>query len=956
VTPEQHRRIAELFHAALSRAPGERAAFLESASDGDADLLRQVESLLIAHEQAGSFIDATVMSVHGRSSPQPAHTLIGRRFAHYEVLAVLGVGGMGEVYRARDTRLRRDVAIKILPLLFMNDPGRRARLDREARLLAAVNHRHIAAIHGVEDSGDIRALVLELVDGETLADRLARGPISIPESLRIARQIADALDAAHEKGIVHRDLKPANIKITPEGVVKILDFGLAKATSGEASGPDLTLSSIATIEPTRDGMILGSPAYMSPEQARGKAVDKRTDIWAFGCVVYEMLTGRAAFARETPSDTVAAIIEREPDWHLLPPEAPDIVRDLLRRCLCKDPYRRLRDIGDACLDGIDAPGSAATSLQTRPIASHRERLAWIAALAAVVAIAAMGWSRRPEGAVRITPEMRFEITTPPTSDPVSLAISPDGQSVVFGATFEGRPQLWLRRLDSVTMRPIPGTDSAVFPFWSPDGRSIGFFANQKLKRVDLDGSAVQNLARVEVGLGGTWTRDGVILFSSTAGSAIVRVSENGGETVPVTEVQPSQLGHRFPQVLPDGRHFLYYVAGPPETSGVYAARIDGSEARRIISADPAPIYASTGHLLFVRQGILYAQRFDPTTLALTGSPFAVADRVAVESRFRRPALTSSATGSILFREAGAGGRQQLVWFDRTGRPTGTLGEQSDSDLSHPSLSPDGRWVAMVRAVGGNSDVWLLDTTRNTLIRFTSDPANQVAPIWSSDGSRIVFGTQRGKVGADLYEKSFSGGTDKLLFAPLTFGLRTALIDDWSHDDRFILFRDISPNGGYDLWALPTQPIGTPFPVVQTEFEEGGGQFSPDGKWIAYQSDQSGRPEIYLQPFPGRGARILISTAGGTQVRWPRDGKELFYIALDGRLMAVPIRTLADGSAPKAGTPVPLFATRIFGGLPGQDHYRHEYMVSRDGQRFLMNSVVREDRAPIIAILNLRPRS
>ncbi len=948
--------VDRLFDAALEREPHERTAFLREVCPDDAALRQEVESLLAHERGAGDFLEAPAVEFVG--SPSRAGHIppfVGRQFGPHRILGVLGVGGMGEVYRAHDTTLARDVAIKILPRLFTTDPDRRARFDREARVLAALNHPHVGAIYGVEESDGIRALVLELVDGPTLEDKIQdRRGLLLDEAVRIARQIVDALEAAHEKGIVHRDLKPANIKITAEGVVKVLDFGLAKAATGDAARPDLTRSPGVTLGGRREGAILGTAAYMSPEQARGRSVDKRTDIWAFGCVLYEMLTGRRAFPGETVSDTIAAILEREPNWQALPSATPDKVRALLRRCLQKDPYSRLRDIGDARLDIDDAQYIEANARPATSFVSHRERLAWMGTtIGVVVAVAAVLWARQPSGPVQVAPEMRVEVTTPPTSDRASLEISPDGQQVVFVATFEGRPRLWLRRLDTVSARSLPGTDFAALPFWSPDGRAIGFFANQRLRRVDLDDGTVQALARVEVGLGGTWTRDGVILFGGRTAAPILRVNETGGEVTPVTVVRAPQLGHRFPQILPDGRHFLFYVAGTAETSGVYIARLDGSDTRRVFSADSAAVYAPSGHLLFVRQGNLFAQRFDPVTLAMAGSPFSVAQRVDVESRFGRPALSTAAAGPIVYRGTGTGGQQHFAWFDRNGQPTGTFGERSTLDLSHASLSPDGGRVAVSRTVAGNTDIWLLDTVRDgALTRVTSNPGNDIFPLWSSDGSRIIFASQRrGRVGADLYEQSITAGSqEKELFAPTSAGLESVLLDDWSPDGRFILFRNVSPTGGYDLWALPMNPLGKPFPVVETQFEEGGAQFSRDGKSVAYQSDKSGRSEIYVQPFPGPGAPTTVSTTGGTQVRWSRDGKELFYIALDGRLMAVPMRVSSDGAVPVATTPVPLFPTRILGGLPGQGNYRQQYMVARDG-RFLMHSVVQEDTSPIIVILN-----
>ena len=481
----------------------------------------------------------------------------GTRLGIYEVTAPIGEGGMGQVYRATDTTLGRQVAIKILPDAFASDPDRVTRFEREAKTLGSLNHPHIAAIYGFEKSAGMHALVMELVEGEDLSQRIARGAIPLDEALPIAKQLAEALEAAHEQGIIHRDLKPANIKITPAGAVKVLDFGLAKAASGGPSGPDLTQSPTITNGGTQGGLILGTPAYMSPEQVRGKPVDKRTDIWAFGCVLYEMLTGHAAFTRETLSDTIAAVLEREPDWRPLAQQTPWTIRRLLRRCLQKDRRLRLHDIADVRLELQEPSSSPEDDLPAaRSVPRRREWLAWAsAAVGVLVAIAAIAWAWRVERSTPVAPEMRLEITTPPTTDPVSFEISPDGRQVVFVATFEGRPRLWLRRLDAGSSRALPGTDYAAFPFWSPDGRAIGFFANQRLRRIDLDGNRVQALARVEVGLGGTWTREGVILFSSTVGDSIRRVGETGGEAVSVTEVHATAVGPSLP-TNPAGRASL----------------------------------------------------------------------------------------------------------------------------------------------------------------------------------------------------------------------------------------------------------------------------------------------------------------------------------------------------------------------------------------------------------------
>jgi len=895
----------------------------------------------------------------------------GTRLGAYEVVAPLGAGGMGEVYRARDLKLHRDVAIKILPQLFALDVERLARFEREAQLLASLNHSNIGAIYGLEEavpstrsagSGStvsgvepstgsrqaVRALVLELVEGPTLADRIARGPIPLDEALPIGRQIADALEAAHEHGVVHRDLKPSNIKIRPDGTVKVLDFGLAKAMEAEPAAVAASMSpTIESPAATRVGMILGTAAYMSPEQARGKAVDKRSDIWAFGCVLYEMLTGLRAFGGEEVSDVLAKIIEGEADLRALPLATPPEIRRLLRRSLQKDRTRRLPDIADARIEIDEARSGPHIDGPVAPRAPRRrERLAWISALALAVLVAAVMGVRAFRPIPPVT-ETRLDITTPPTTAPTSLAISPDGQKVVFVTTSEGRSRLWLRSLNSVSARALAGTDLASYPFWSPDSRSVGFFADGRLKRIDIDGELVQALATAAAGRGGTWNRDDVILFAANATSPIFRISATGGEPIAVTRPEAQSTGHRFPQFLPDGRHFLYYFLGAtPETRGVYISQLEGSETRRLLDADAPAVYDSSGHLLFVRQGTLFAQRFDPDRLTLTGTASSLDEQVMFDAGLNLAALSTSAAGPIVYRAGSAGGiRRQLIWFDRSGKNVGRVGDADSAGLGNPSHSPDGQRVALQRTVNGNQDLWLLEVARGVLTRFTFDAANDANPTWSPDGRRIVFASNR-KGAYDLYQKPATGaGSEELLLTTP----QNKVVADWSRDGRFLLYRSPDPKTSYDIWALPLDGARKPFPVVQTNFEERDGQFSPDGKWIAYQSNESGRFEIYVQPFPGPGGKWQISTNGGAQVRWRGDGKEVFYIALDDRLMAAPIRLAPDGQAVEAGTPVPLFTTRAGGAV--QFPFTQQYLVSPDGQRFLMNTVTEEATSPITVLLN-----
>jgi serine/threonine protein kinase/Tol biopolymer transport system component len=770
----------------------------------------------------------------------------GTRIGVYEITAQIGEGGMGQVYRATDTKLKREVAVKILPPLLADDADRLARFQREAEVLASLNHPNIAGIYGIEESHGVRALVLELVEGDDLSQRIARGAIPLDETLLIVKQIAEALEAAHERGIVHRDLKPANIKVRLDGTVKVLDFGLARAMeSTPASATTVSRSpTITTPAMTHAGMILGTAAYMAPEQARGKVADRRADIWAFGCVLYEMLTGRRAFAGDEVSDVLASVLAREPDLVALPVNTPPSIRRLLRRCLEKDRNERLRDIGDARIEIRDALAGAdpdASALRAPgAVRSSRERLAWLGALAALTLALgiSLSWALRPTPTAS---EMRVDISTPPSTAPFSLAISPDGRTIAFVATAEGQSRLWLRSLESGSAAAVKGTDGAESPFWSPDSRSVGFFADGKLSRLDVDGGSVRILAAAPGGQGGTWSRDDVILFASL-GIPISRVPATGGQ--PVTLSGLAQRGSDFsPQFLPDGRHFLYYVRGGPEARGVYVSDLEKRlDARRLLDSDTGAVYASSGHLVFIRQDTLFAQQFDPIRLELTGNPFTVAEHAGVSPT--GPSVSSA--GSIAYRTSSTGTKRQFVWFDRSGKALSQAGESVSTSLSSPSLSLDGQRVALYRGVNGNVDIWLLETKRGVFSRLTTDPADDVMPVWSPSGDRILFSSNRTGV-PDLYQKSLAkGGSEELLLSTAEPKYAT----DWSADGRFVLFNSQHPTRSGDIWALPLDGNGKPFPIVQTSADEQRGQFSPDVRWFAFQSNESGRAEIYVQPFPG----------------------------------------------------------------------------------------------------------
>jgi Tol biopolymer transport system component len=872
----------------------------------------------------------------------------GSRLGAYEVVSLLGEGGMGQVYRARDSRLKRDVALKILPDAFAADPDRVARFQREAELLATLNHPNIAGIYGMEQADGMRALVLELVEGPTLADRIALGPIRVDEALLIACQIAGALEAAHEKSVIHRDLKPANIKLTPDDKVKILDFGLAKALEPAPAAPaDLTHSpTVMSPAITQVGVILGTAAYLSPEQAKGRGVDKRADVWAFGCVLYEMLTGRRPFAGAAPTEMLAAIVRDEPEWTSLPRDTPPAIRGLIKRCLRKDPAQRMHDIGDVRIEIEDALGRTPDEAADDERAERKPLARWIwpTLLGVFVVVAALAAANTFRSESR-APEMRFEIATPPTGDPASIAISPDGRTIVFVGATEGAARLFARAVDSTSARALAGTEGATYPFWSPDSRSLAFFADGKLKRIGIDGGPAQTLANAASQRGGTWNQSGTLLFAPLSTGPLFRVSSSGGEPVAVTRLGPGEQGsHRFPHFLPDGRHFLYYWFGSP-ASGVYVADLDGHENRRVIDADTAAVY-TRGHVLFGRQGTLFAQDFDPDRLSLSGSPSVVGERVAVDpASFSLGAFAVSSEALIVFRTVGAGRSRQLVWLDRSGRTLEQAGDPHDG--VSPSLSPDGRRVAIYQTVNGNTDIWILELARHVFTRFTSGDTLENYPIWSPDSRYLVFGSNPKGI-VDLYRKPADGvGAEDLLLSTT----QTKNAFDWSSDGRFILYRAAGLETGYDLWAMPLQGDRKPFPVVQSRFTDRDGQFSPDGKWIVFQSDESGRFEVYVQPFPGPGARVQVSFGGGAQARWPRSN-ELFYVAFDNRLMSVPITSKPDKSL-DFGTPVPLFMTNIGGAV--QSTLGHQYSVSSDGQRFLMNNLT-EAALPMTVVLNWNPNS
>jgi serine/threonine protein kinase len=902
---------------------------------------------------------------------------VGARLGSYEILSLIGAGGMGEVYRARDTRLDRDVALKILPEAFAADADRMARFEREAKLLAALNHPNIAAIYGLEQS----ALVMELVEGPTVAERIAQGRIPLEEALEIAKQIADAVQYAHRRGIIHRDLKPANIKVNSEGSVKVLDFGLARAVSIDLAAADPVSSPTLTMRATQAGVIMGTAAYMAPEQARGHQVDERADIWSFGVVLYEMLTGRTTFTGQTVSDTLASVLKTDPDWSALPTRTPAAIRRLLRRCLERDRERRLHNIADARLE-IEEALMAPPEQPPVAEAARARGAGWpvlvplsLLALAGLVVAVMHFREAPPETAV-----VRFQIPPPEKAQfgaEFRVTLSPDGRRIAFSTVNSvGRLSLWVRSLDSVDARPLPGTENSTGPpFWSPDGRWIGFAADGKLKKVEVSGGPPQTLCSVDVrATTGAWNRDGVILFGSFAGgSGIFRVSQAGGEKVQVTTLDRSrqEFSHASPQFLPDGRHFLYLAGSPvTENIGTYLATLDGKERKLLLRNTTAAAYAPPAtsdekvDLLFLRDGTLMAQPLDTSTFDLTGEASPVAEQVG---SFRSYGYFSASANGVLAYRSGTmlARNSQLTWFDRAGKPQGQLGPTGPHN--DVALSPDGKGAAFDAddPQTGNRDIWLLDVARGVTQRFTSNPAQDWFPVWSPDASKLLFASSRDGP-SNIYQKDSSGTVNEE--ALLKSDLNKYPLD-WSPDGRSVIYQVVNPQTRSELWVVPleaergagSQKPGTPTPLLQTTFNETQGQFSrgregaPSGapRWVMYSSDDSGAWQIYVQPFSkgasGAGRRVQISTNGGSQPRWSADGKELFYVAPDGNLMAVEVKL-----SPRfeAGVPKALFPTRILAGP--NDRHLFRYAVAPDGKRFLINTptqAAESNASPITVVLN-----
>jgi eukaryotic-like serine/threonine-protein kinase len=895
--------------------------------------------------------------------------IAGTRLGPYEIESPLGAGGMGEVYRARDTRLERTVAIKVLNAQLVASAELRARFEREAKIVSQLQHPHICVLHDVGNEGAIDYLVMEFLQGESLADRLRKGPLAPEQILTIAIEIADALEKAHRAGVVHRDLKPGNVMLTKSGA-KLLDFGLAKPLSatvasgtGRTSSASVFAAALTQTMPSPSpntplstaGAVIGTVQYMSPEQIQGLEADARSDIFSFGVMLFEMVTGKRTFEGKTQASIVGQILAVDPpSVSTLRPETPPGLDRVIRLCLDKDPDERIQSAHDLKLQLqaiAETPLSATPSAIALP--ARGSWLPWI--VAGVLAVVAIGFGlaylqtpQAPQVSVHsyiLAPEKTTFVLTGNDAGPPVL--SPDGLRLAFVAkSADGKNMLWIRPLSSAVAQPMSGTEGATYPFWSADSRYVGFFSANKLNKLDASGGPPQALCDAPAGRGGTWNSAGTIVFSPDTTSALARVEAAGGTRVALTTLDSKETSHRWPNFLPDGNHFIYFAHGSTNAdSGIYLAALDSKDKDRklLLRIDSNAIYAAPGYLLFVRDNTLMGQRLNLRSLALEGEAKPLADHVAVNTDTWRGILTASANGELLYQHGAASGGSQLFWYD----PSGKQGEPvmpETADYYQPTFSPDAGRLAFVLENNGVGDIWVLDLARHTKTRITFGPLYSDWPVWWPDGKSIVYGYGSSGTLDSLYRQNADGtGTkEKLLEAPGMALLPFSI----SPDGRYIAYmrRDPKSNAGFDIWALPMFGDQKPFPVVATNFQDVTPSFSPDGKWLAYANNETGRMEVYIQPFPSGVGRWQVSTAGGSRPNWRKDSKELFFFSTDQQVMAVDVDQ--RGTSLQLGTPHALVKATTVSGTSGP------YAVSADGKKFVINTVLPQSiTEPLTLITN-----
>jgi eukaryotic-like serine/threonine-protein kinase len=869
----------------------------------------------------------------------------GTKLGPYEIKSPLGSGGMGEVYRARDTRLDRDVAVKVLPSNLSSDPSLRQRLEREAKVVSKLTHPHICTLYDIGHQDGVDFLVMELIEGETLDRRLSKGPFPPGQTIRVAVQIADALAKAHKLEIVHRDIKPSNVMLAKTGA-KLMDFGLAMESGPSSSLTALTAITAEQLKLTAEGTILGTFQYMAPEQLEGREADHRTDIFALGAVIYEMATGKPAFSGKSRASLIAAILASEPQpMAAAKPMTPPALERVVRKCLAKDPDERWQSASDLAseLKWIAESRSAIDEAHSVPGGTEKPgRAGWIVAAVFFLLMIATGVAWWQTSSKHARP-MYFHISVPFSAN--DLALSPDERmlAIVAYSAKTNNCVLWTHELGSRQSNLLDGTQGASYPFWSSDGKFIGFFSDGKLKKLDVAREQVQVLCDAPNGRGGTWNRDGVIVFTPDAfGTGLFRVSASGGSPVEVTKLDTSRFetSHRWPVFLPDGKHFLYLAAnftGKLEFNAIFLGSLDSQEKRLLANSSANAAYAEPGYLVYLRDKALVTQMFDRRRYVLSGEPRTLSDEVLYLPQVDR-AVFSVSSEDFLITQTGKGASfSQLTWFDRSGKTTGTIA--TPGMYNNVRLSPEGHRVAtdQTDADGRNVDVWIHELTGNSTVRLTFDPASDQTPIWSPDGKQILFASTR-KMGFRLYLKNADGsGSEEEV---MDFGVASTVNAwDWSRDGQYVLVKK-----GNELWYL-TWPGRVAKPLLQTKWTVGNAQFSPDSRWIAYSSNETGNMEIYVSPFPSGAGKWQVSNAGGQEPRWRQDGKELFYLSADGKMMAVPVKT--SGSF-EAGSPIALFQTHRRQAVSAQDVF--SYDVSADGQRFLIDAKVDEGDAPPLSIL------